>query len=149
MLLSGSGAQGMTTPDYATAVAAVLSDDTWGPTADAMESIAADFPDASPAALPLIQAALDARDDAWRPCFKALLLLQCVAVNAPAAAVAQLRAFAPTLDLIHQEFHCLDDDGGHGEVVRARAQEVGILLKDETVLSERREKAARVRAMRS
>eukprot|EP00672_Neobodo_designis_P020641 CAMPEP_0174852934 /NCGR_PEP_ID=MMETSP1114-20130205/27274_1 /TAXON_ID=312471 /ORGANISM="Neobodo designis, Strain CCAP 1951/1" /LENGTH=385 /DNA_ID=CAMNT_0016087555 /DNA_START=56 /DNA_END=1213 /DNA_ORIENTATION=- len=123
-----------------------VTDDNWGPSAPDMDEIARMYPEGYYDLLPEMQLRLDNRDTNWRKCYKTLLVIDHLARTLSENYIEDLRAFVPTLLEIRDNYNYTDSTGtDRGQSVRERAKKVLALLRDESMLREEREKAAKTR----
>ncbi|SCU64896.1 epsin, putative [Trypanosoma equiperdum] len=133
--------------EYARLVHEATNEDPWGPTGEQMDNVCRVFQAGTVKIMEEIKLRLKNRDKSWRPCYKALLLLDHLARNVPEVGLPPLCSILPTLQHISQTFYYTGKQGAdHGLSVRERAKKLFDLLSDPATLRDERYKAAATRA---
>ncbi|PRW45169.1 ENTH domain-containing [Chlorella sorokiniana] len=124
------------------------SAETWGPHGSTMNEIAdaAFDPENYRQIMGVLARRLQERDENWRMCYKALLLLEHLIKHGPGKIVGDVQSSASVLERL-QYFEYKDANlKDHGVNVRHRAKEILQLVNDPQRLREEREKAKANRA---
>lgn len=122
--------------------------DTWGPHGSVMSDIAdACFdPEGYKQVLGVIARRLQEKDERWRMCYKALLLLEYLIKHGPTKVAQDVASSSSVLNRL-QHFEYLDANGkDHGVNIRHRANEICELVSNPGRLKEERAKAAENKA---
>lgn len=114
----------------------------WGPTGAQMEKIALVFGRGSSKIMEELTFCIAHRDKSWRPCYKALLVLDYLARNLKESHLPKICALVALIREVSTTFHYVNNKGqDHGISVRERAKSLAELLSDPHLLREEREKA--------
>lgn len=122
--------------------------DTWGPHGSVMSDISDACFDAEgyKQVLGVIARRLQEKDERWRMCYKALLLLEYLIKHGPTKVAQDVASSSSVLNRL-QHFEYLDANGkDHGVNIRHRATEICDLVGDPQRLREERAKAAENKA---
>jgi hypothetical protein len=128
-----------------TAAMAATNDDKWGPTGHQMDQVIVEFREDREQVMADILERLRERGENWRRCYKALLLLDHMARNGPKGDVMYLREFLAEIQSISQDFEFKENNVDHGLSVRERAKKLYMVLTDDALLKEERDKAEKTR----
>jgi epsin len=122
--------------------------DTWGPHGSVMSDIsdACYDPEGYKQVLGVIARRLQEKDERWRMCYKALLLLEYLIKHGPTKVAQDVASSSSVLNKL-QSFEYLDANGkDHGVNIRHRATEICDLVNNPARLKEERAKAAENKA---
>ena len=122
--------------------------DTWGPHGSVMSDIsdACFDPEGYKQVLGVIARRLQEKDERWRMCYKALLLLEYLIKHGPTKVAQDVASSSSVLNRL-QHFEYVDANGrDHGVNVRHRANEICELVNNPARLKEERAKAAENKA---
>mmetsp|Transcript_31014 Transcript_31014/g.68811 ORF Transcript_31014/g.68811 Transcript_31014/m.68811 type:complete len:633 (+) Transcript_31014:139-2037(+) len=122
------------------------NEEAWGPHGTAMSEIArlAEDPEKYSEILGILHQRLQERDENWRLCYKALLVLEFLCKQGPMRIVSDLQRSIHMIERLRDMFEYKDANGrDQGINVRARAKELVMLLNDSNKLQQEREKAAK------
>eukprot|EP00796_Vickermania_ingenoplastis_P003791 gene3791-2681_t len=121
---------------------ATNNEEKWGPTGEQMEEVCRNFATGHTSIMKEIRWRLDHRDNAWRPCYKSLVLLDYLARNVKENLLPHICTITPLLRTIASSFYYTNSKGeDHGLSVREQAKNLAELLMDGALLREEREKA--------
>jgi hypothetical protein len=118
--------------------------DTWGPHGSVMAEIsdACFDPEGYRQVLGVIARRLQEKDERWRMCYKALLLLEYLIKHGPTKVAQDVASSSSVLNKL-QHFEYKDENGkDHGVNIRHRATEISDLVRNPDRLREERNKAA-------
>ena len=122
--------------------------DTWGPHGSVMAEIsdACFDPEGYRQVLGVIARRLQEKDERWRMCYKALLLLEYLIKHGPTKVAQDVANSSSVLNKL-QHFEYKDENGkDHGVNIRHRATEISDLVRNPDRLREERDKAAENKA---
>ncbi|GIL55347.1 hypothetical protein Vafri_10899 [Volvox africanus] len=122
------------------------NEEPWGPHGKDMQEIAraAEEPDKYNLIMNVISERLQMRDENWRLCYKALLLMEYLVKHGPWRTVEELARSVSSLERLRDDFEYKDAQGrDHGINVRQRAGELAALVCNTERVRQEREKAAR------
>ncbi|KXZ52415.1 hypothetical protein GPECTOR_9g459 [Gonium pectorale] len=122
------------------------NEEPWGPHGKDMQEIAraAEEPEKYNLIMNVISERLQMRDENWRLCYKALLLLEYLVKHGPWRVVDELNRSVSSLERLRDDFEYKDPQGrDQGINVRQRAGELALLVSNTDRVRQEREKAAR------
>lgn len=122
------------------------NEEPWGPHGQAMQEIAraAEDPEKYNLIMNVISERLQMRDENWRLCYKALLLLEFLVKHGPLRVVDELNQSVSSLERLRDNFEYKDPQGkDHGINVRQRAGELASLVSNIDKVKAERERAAK------